>query len=388
VDNIKKFFVNNAVTGDVVHCGTLTSGSSNNSTHTFMIQSVDDDKMKIYHSNYKTADYSTASCHIDTIYWDSLKSHPTQNTYTSSGSVYSLNTLFYGKMKKGGMGITINRYSKYDNLYYNSQKCVPKVTTSASSSTGIKVKWDKIADAVKYKVQYKKSGDKSYTTATSKCTSNSFNVSGLSTGSKYYFRVSAYVGGKWMSYSSVVNTKVLPPPVSKANFETTADGLKISWSKRSDITGVKIYRSTSSDGTYDLIKTLNNIETTEYIDSTVKAGKKYYYKIVRYLKIKDTVYKSNSKGIIGTYTLATPTVKVKRENNTSLIYSVSGDNLQSSYIYYVVKSNGKYLIEPTKTTQSTIEISGLKKGETYSFYVAEKNKFGKSNYSSAVKVKV
>lgn len=61
--------------------------------------------------------------------------------------------------------------------------------------------------------------------------------------------------------------------------------IKITWKKAGRITGYKVYRATSANGKYKLVKTISNAKTTTYTDvKGIKTGTKYYYKVRAYKK--------------------------------------------------------------------------------------------------------
>lgn len=381
VENIINFFVKYAVSGDVIHYGVLTSGTSNTGTHTFMIQSIDSKKMEIYHSNYETREHARSDCHIDTVYWDSLRENPTSNVYDSNGHLYSLNAIFYNKMKQGGMGVSINRYSKYTDKFILVGAAVPQITTTRSSSSSVKVSWDKIHGASKYQVQYKKSTASSYTTASSTVTSTSYDIKNLTLGTTYNFRVRAYISGKWFDYSDVESKKVLPPTITQVTFSNTKDGIKMTWGKRSDITGVNIYRATSADGTYTKIKTVTDNTVSSYTDKSIKYGKEYYYKFERYIKQGSDTYSTKSEAKKAEYRLSVPVVSSSRINSTTLKFTFKGDDgLRDKFIYYVSDSKGNSVKGSTATTDSYAVISNLTVGEEYTLYCAQRNGLGTSAY--------
>ncbi len=126
MESIKNFFVENALPGDIVHYASLSSGYN---THTMMVQSVDDEKITFFHTNWSSDDMSWSAARTDTVYWNSLINNPEQ-----SGSE-SFNYLFTSKMGNGGIGITINRFSDYEKLF-----ALPETEDSSrlNSSTGIR----------------------------------------------------------------------------------------------------------------------------------------------------------------------------------------------------------------------------------------------------------
>lgn len=384
IDKIKDFFVNYARPGDVIHFGPLTDSESNNKTHTVMVNSINSTRLQVYHANYETVDYSSTDCHIDSIYWSDWKKNPTNNTYTASGTQYSGNRIFYNTMKVNGLGITINRYVDYDDLYYPVTVTIPTVTTNRISTTGIVAKWDKIRSATRYKVSYRSENEKKYTLLTSYARGTSYNVTGLKTGTRYYFKVCALVNGNWRDYSDPVSMKALPPKLSVLNSEERTNGLYLSWKAYSDLTGITVYRSDSKNGKYKEIKTIKTKSASGFTDTTVKYGKKYYYKVKRYVVKRGKTYSTTSEPISATYKLSAPKIKIYRYTTTSLRFCLTGDGAQTAFTYTLKDSSGRVKKEGS-TVKKELIISGLKLGETYTMKCAEKNKFGTSAYTSATK---
>ncbi len=376
VKSIKAFFVDNALTGDIIHYGSLKNG---NNTHTFMIQSVDDEKMVIYHSNYASKGNSSASCHFDTIYWDSFASSPTESCYASNGD-YSLNAIFYSKMKVGGLGISINRYTHYDDLFYAVKNTVPEISLTRCATDSIKVSWITIDGASKYQVQYKKSTDSKYTTATSSCKNNYYCVSKLQVGTKYNFRVRACYGDKWMEYSDVKTVKPLPP---KPTVQLSVDksGMKISWQSIEKITGVKVYRATSSNGTYKLLANIKDTSVETYIDTSVAYGKTYYYKLIRYyVDTNGDEHQSSAAVENGNYVISAPLVSSSRLSNSTMKFKFTGDSCADCFVYVITDSKGEVVCE-NETASDVVVAENLTLGENYSISVAQKNAIGISEYT-------
>ena len=111
VEAMKAFFLENAYPGDVVHYGRPGGG-----THTFMVQSVDEEKLTVFQANWPRKDMPYAACHIDEIYWDSLAENE-KSVYNEDGSLYSMNEIFANRMRGGAIGISVNRFGGYEELY-------------------------------------------------------------------------------------------------------------------------------------------------------------------------------------------------------------------------------------------------------------------------------
>ena len=380
VENIIAFFTKYAAPGDVVHYGAYNKGV--NKTHTFMVQSINNKKMSIFHSNYNVSPYNRAACHIDDLYWESFRENPTKTARNADGSLYSLNAMFYATMQRGGIGITINRYSKYEDKYYLVGAAVPTVKTTRSTTNSITVSWDEIIGASKYKVQYKKSSDKSYTTLTSDTKSLSYEAKNLTVGTMYDFRVAAYINGKWGNYSDVVSKDALPPTLTVIKFTPTSSGLKLKWTKRGDITGIRIYRKASSESSYSKIKTITDNTKGSYTDKKIKYGTSYSYKIERYIKTSGGEFSTKSKAISGCYTLKKPDISYENVHAASVEITMKANGTNDAFSYYVTNANGKNTVPLTKTTSSKVKLNNLTVGATYTFHCRQTTSVGSSDYAT------
>ena len=380
VENIISFFINNATPGDIIHFGSYDQSISK--THTIMINSISTEKMSIYHSNYNIAQHSSSDCHVDNIYWDSFRENPTRTIYNSDGTLYSINALFYNTMKLGGVGITINRYKNYENKYYLVNASVPNLRVSRTSCTSMELKWDKIAAAEKYKIQYKKAGDKYYTTLSENYKKCKYTIKDLTLGTKYYFRVSAFIGTKFMDFSKVVSKEAKPPALTKLRFSAEKTGLRLNWNALSDITGVRIRKSDSKNGTYSIIKTISDNTVDTYLDKNVKYNKSYYYKIERYVKSDGKEYKTIANPIEGKYLLSTPEITYKNKSATSVDITVKPNGTYSQFNYYLTNSSGKKVVSLTKTTDNKITLNGLSPGEKYDFSCRQTTSIGNGEYTT------
>ena len=380
VENIIAFFTKYAAPGDVIHYGAYNKGVSK--THTFMVQSISNKKMSIYHSNYNVSPYDREACHIDDLYWDSFRESPTKTARNADGSLYSLNAMFYATMQRGGLGITINRYSKYEDKYYLVGAAVPTVKTTRTATNSITVSWDEIIGASKYKVQYKKSSDKSYTTLTSDTKSLSYEAKSLTVGTTYNFRVAAYINGKWGSYSDVVSKSALPPTLYVIKFTPESKGLKIKWTKRDDITGVRIYKKASDESKFSVIKTITDNSVGTYLDKKITYGKEYSYKIERYIKTSSGEYSTKSREVIGKYTLEKPTLTYQNIHAASVEFALKANGTNDNFSYYVTNANGKNTVPLTKTASSKVTLNNLTVGAAYTFHCRQTTSVGNGDYAT------
>ena len=380
VEGIISFFLKNAAPGDIIHYGAYTTGTGNSSTHTVMINSIDNEKMSVFHANYQTTEYGRDTCHVDYIYWDSFRKYPTANEKRADGSIYSMNSLFYNKMRSSGLGISINRATNYTDLYYLVGAAIPMVKTTRSSPYSIKVSWDEIIGALKYQLQYKKTSDSTYTTASDTLTELLYDVKDLEIGVKYDFRVRAYVGKKWMSWSDVKTIKVNPPGITSVTFTLLSDGIDMRWAKRTDVTGVRVYRSDTEDGTYKLLKDNTDNSKRNYSDKNIEYGKTYYYKFERYLVVGGKEYDTLSSAKSATYTLQTPNISYVNTSTTSADFNLTANGASDKFVFYVTTTKDKTIVPKTETTHSEIKLTTLENCKAYRFYAAQKTAVGTGEF--------
>ena len=154
----------------------------------------------------------------------------------------------------------------------------PKVSvTNAEASGKVKLTWDAVDGAVKYRVYRsakKSSGYKLLKTTEA----TSFTNTSAVAGTKYYYYVKAVACNDTTSKASntVVRTCDLArPAISLSNVESSGK-IRISWEAVEGAVEYKLYRATEKNGTYSLLKTT---ASTGMTNTGAKAGETYYYKV-------------------------------------------------------------------------------------------------------------
>lgn len=154
--------------------------------------------------------------------------------------------------------------------------------------SSIKLTWSPVSGASGYRIyQYdSKTGTYKAKKYIEGRTSGSFVISGLKTGTKYYFKIRSYrtVDGV-KKYSDLSSSRYAVPSLSTPSIKKLTPGTKkvtVSWNKISGANGYKLYRATSRSGSYKLVKTTSS---TSFRDRSLKKGKKYYYKLKAYRKV-------------------------------------------------------------------------------------------------------
>lgn len=410
---IKNFFLSNAQPGDIVHYGGLNGGS----THTFMIQHIDSQKMQIYHSNYGIAPYSSAHCHIDTLRWDSFVANPTKSVYNADNSCYSLNAMFNNKLKGYGLGITINRYSKYTTYFNTINTGVTSSSTTTTSTTkpakitgltatkvdkeAIDIKWNSEKNSSQYYIYI--TNNTKGTTFSKTVTTTSTTLAGLTLNNKYTIKVrgvnSVGTSGDY-SDSITVTTGTNPTTTTTTTTTTTAstkpakitgvattkvdkESIAIKWTADKNSAKYYIYVTNDTKGT--------NFNKTVTTNTATLSGLTLNNKYT--IKVRGV----NSSGTNGTYsdpltvtTKAPAVTKVSgieftEKTTTTLSFKWKKVTDATKYYIYIKNESKGTNFNKTVTTLST-KISGLSPGNTYSVkikaYIKDK---GYAEYSSVVK---
>lgn len=185
-----------------------------------------------------------------------------------------------------------------------------------------------------------------------------------------------------------------PINVSKVNnpriSNTTHNSIKLNWSKVSNSSGYQIYRSTSKNGSYKKIKTINKNSTLSYTDTNkLSSNKKYYYKIRAFKTINNKNYYEDFSSIVSSETkLATPTIKLSTPKTKTT--KISWSKIPGAKGYEVYRSNSKKGTYSKISTTSNLSYtnSKLSKKKTYYYKVrAYKVVNNKKVYSSFSSIK-
>ncbi len=150
----------------------------------------------------------------------------------------------------------------------------PVITSAVSGGyESAKITWGKVAGAYLYDVSLATSTTGVYQKIGS-TDKNTYLASDLTTGKTYYFKITANcAAGTTLTYSKPSAYKAVTPmpatPVAKAA-SASYTTIKVSWAKIAGATSYKVYRATSSKGTYTALGTTS----VQYYNNTkVTTGK-------------------------------------------------------------------------------------------------------------------
>ncbi len=309
-------------------------------------------------------------------YTDTVKSN--NKTYTYKIQAYNTNN---GKQGVGAYSST------------KSAKTLAKAKITGITSSNedmLKISWKKVSGAKGYTISRstsKNSGYKKIDTVTGK---TSYTDDTVKAGKTYYYKVEAYnINSGTKGYggaSDAVAGKTAKRTKITSIVSTNEKTLTIKWNKITGAYGYRIKRSTDEDGTYKVVKTIKSGNTTSYKDTSVKAGKTYYYTVETMVKTGDNICYSGDSASVEGRTAKKAKIKYAVSNGSNQI-EVNWGAVSGAYGYRIKRStskNGTYKVVATLKgkNNTTYQDKKLKTAKTYYYKIETINKVnGKKGYS-------
>ena len=280
---------------------------------------------------------------------------------------------------KGATSGTVNYYavkvyaaetwSSYNQYSFNYLAAPVLKSKSSDLNKGLKLKWNAVPGAAKYRIYKENSEGKFKLIATT--TKTDFTDTDVKLGKTYTYTLKAENGKNVSACKKPgwsVKYTLKTPVISSVNGYSTK--IKIKWSEVSGAEGYKVYRKAENEKKYTNIA---KIKGTTYTDKEAKKGVKYTYTVKAYKgKVTSECKKSSSyTGII----LATPKGTVK---NTTSGVKISWTKITGAEQYKVYRSQydvntGKWTSYKWIKTVDAKELSYVDKkatsGEKYKYKV-------------------
>lgn len=174
----------------------------------------------------------------------------------------------------------------------------PSLKAASASYSSVKLTWSKVTGAQGYKIYRYSSSTKKYGLIKTITRSDtvSYTNTGRTTGTTYYYKVSAVRGSAEGALSGKAGAA--PKLSTPTSFKVKAGkkSAAVSWKKVSGANGYVVYRSTKSKSGFKAVKTITKGSTVKYTNKSLKKGKTYYYKVRAYRTVnKKKVYSSYTK---------------------------------------------------------------------------------------------
>lgn len=250
---------------------------------------------------------------------------------------------------------------------------VTGLAASPSSTTQISLTWNAVTGATSYKVERSTSSGSGFSQIATP-SSNSYNDTGRSAGTRYYYRVRATNSNGDGGYSSEANTFTLPNQVTGLSATAASSTqINLSWNNPTGTeAGYKIERSTSSGSGYSQIATTTS---TSYSSTGLSASTTYYYRVRAYTSpggdgayssVANATTQSGASAPTGV-SIATSSsgnynnaVVLQNQESSALWLDEDGSNFSSGDLSITVTTNFststayEYAIHPNGTSGTTV----------------------------------
>ncbi|MBR2876308.1 MAG: leucine-rich repeat protein, partial [Clostridia bacterium] len=205
--------------------------------------------------------------------------------------------------------------SPYAEFAFTYVKPIPlstPVVKTANTAKGIKVTWNKVANAQKYVVYRKFYSPKNkkwsgWIALNSNCKTTSFVDTTTKLGINYRYTVKAVNGKSASAFKSTATIKYNVTPVVKV--ANASNGIKVSWSTVANATGYTVYSSTYNTKTKKWSSWKNRgtagKNKTSWVDKKAKPGTVYKYTVRAVCGSNASSFKASSSLV----RLLNPTVK-------------------------------------------------------------------------------
>ena len=270
------------------------------------------------------------------------------------------------------------QFSKPVHVVGDVKNLKAEIKSSSASLT-----WNAFDGAASYKLSGAEYGEDLTYIKTLGGQQTSTSSTGLTAGKVYQFALGAFDKNNNLIGSSDIVTVVALAKPSLNSVSVAEKGISLSWSKVNGADGYNVYRSTSANGTYEFVKSVTGSEST--VDTTVKAGQKYYYKVRAYTKYDKTFYSADSNSGSATYQKFT-SFDVAPKSGVTMSLSWSKVSGASSYDVMWLDPYGDYqVVKSCGSSQTSCSHTGLKAGTRYRYKIIAKNSSGKTVAVSPVK---
>lgn len=256
------------------------------------------------------------------------------------------------------------------------------VTAAKNSTVGIKIYWEKVDGAEKYRLYRKENGGSWKRMGELSSENLSYTDLNVKIGSKYDYTVRAISGKSIGTYTKVVSGYRVDYP--RLNGVTaTSNGLKVSWGKVSLADYYGIYRRTNN-GSWQKIGTTKNNKTLTFTDKNVVSGVSYDYTVVAWYKKTKSGY--NNKGVTGTYFVSPKLNYARCFKNENIVVQWNSVGGAKTYTIYKKEDNAKYkAIKVVDANTLSFTDKDIKVGKSYSYIIRATSYQGVVSGNSNVK---
>ena len=238
---------------------------------------------------------------------------------------------------------------------------IPDNIKTTAGDSKVTMTWDKVTGATKYAVYMLENG--AYVCKSNAVTGTSYTFTGLTNGTKYSFRVKAYVNGAWKTASGTVYGTPVASVIPE-NIKTTAGDSKVTmtWDAVTGATKYAVYML--ENGAY--VCKSNAVTGTSYTFTGLTNGTKYSFRVKAYV---NGAWKTASATVYGTPVASVIPQNIKTTAGDSKV-TMTWDKVTGATKYAVyMLQNGAYVCKSNAVTGTSYTFTGLTNGTKYSFRV-------------------
>jgi fibronectin type 3 domain-containing protein len=232
----------------------------------------------------------------------------TGTSYTHTGLTASTTYYYYIKAVNSAGESNYSSYGSATTSSSGSGGTTSKpaaptgVTATAQSSTTIRITWNAVSGATSYKVYIGQASYSTFTELIGTSTTTSYNDTACYPGETWYYKVSAVNSAGESALSSYASattpssggggTVTIPNPpygIMIRSASTTSSSLTVEWDASANATSYKLYRSTSSSGSFSVVYSGS---ATTYTNTGLSSGTTYYYKVTAVNSAGESGYNS------------------------------------------------------------------------------------------------
>ncbi len=201
-----------------------------------------------------------------------VKVADTKNTKYEDTKVVSGTKYQFAVRCLNSKGKLVSDFSKAKTLTYIARPTIASVT---NAKAGVKIEWNKVAGATKYRVFRKGPNDSSWVKLAD-VSGTKYTDKTAKSGTKYSYALKSLVSGKARNVFSASKsiTYIARPAISSVS--STKNGVTIKWKAVTGAEAYRVYRKGPGESSF---KKLADVTAKQYIDKTAESGSKYTYKL-------------------------------------------------------------------------------------------------------------
>ncbi|MDO4519316.1 MAG: DUF4430 domain-containing protein [Eubacteriales bacterium] len=301
----------------------------------------------------------------------------------NSGWMYTLNGEYpdYGVAEQHVSADDVLVFHYTDNYNREFLLDTPVLTGVSYAAGGVKIAWEPVNWAEKYRVFRKEKGGNWKKVGETENTSLIDTTGKTNTTYTYTVRCISADGSYYASeYDKKGKSIRYIPSGVITSLKSGASGITVTWKKVAGAQSYVLYRADGS-GKFAVLATVKGANTVTYADKKATAnGQKYKY-AVRPVIGKDKGYYIAKE----TYYLAAPKISSASNNKAKSISVAWNKNAKAAgyQVYYKTSGSAAKTVTIKENTKLNTLISSLKKGTSYNVYVRSYITESDKNYYSA-----